>query len=143
MHEVRVLKLSPLYAKMTAALLIGDFAYPLSVNLLAPHRYNGHLTAAHTNYNIKFSGIRSVIERAVGTLKGKFRKLKYIDVPKPQAATLILSACCMLLNFILTNGDEGDVSRPLRIPEFRRVRIFFKVIRSITETRYSSINNIL
>jgi len=90
MHEVRVLKLSPLYAKMTAALLIGDFAYPLSVNLLAPHRYNGHLTAAHTNYNIKFSGIRSVIERAVGTLKGKFRKLKYIDV------RIVLAVCCLI-----------------------------------------------
>jgi len=59
--------------------LLGDSAYALMMQVMVPYRDNGHLTAGQKKYNVRHSATRSVIERAFGRLKGKFRRLKGLD----------------------------------------------------------------
>lgn len=49
--------------------ILGDSGYPMSINLMTPNRDNGHLTLEEKKYNSAFS-----------FLKGKFRKLKFLDM---------------------------------------------------------------
>lgn len=118
MHDARVFRNSPLYHRLTnvengllpaTSHLIGDAAYPLMINLMTPFRNNGHLTPAQITYNTKLASIRSTIERTFGLLKGKFRRLKYLDVSDNNLGIDIIGACCVLHNFILdADGMEID-----------------------------------
>lgn len=56
--------------------IIGDSAYPLSLQLMKPYRDNGHLTVRQRRFNRKLNSARVVIEHAFGILKSKFRRLK-------------------------------------------------------------------
>ncbi|XP_067204937.1 putative nuclease HARBI1 isoform X3 [Linepithema humile] len=116
MHDARVFRLSPLFESLNAINclipkkfhLIGDTAYPLLINLMTPFKDNGHLTVVQTRYNQKLSSIRSIIERAFGLLKGKFRRLKYLDISDFELGNKIIAAACTLHNFII-NGDHINV----------------------------------
>lgn len=118
MHDARVFRLivSPLFESLHAANrlipenfhLIRDATYPLLINLMTPFKDNGHLTAAQSRYNVKLSSIRSIIERAFGLLKGKFRRLKYLDIADFRLGNKIFAAACTLHNFII-EGDNINV----------------------------------
>lgn len=115
MHDARVFRNSRLFQMLMdqenpilqrEQHLIGDCAYPLMLNLMTPFRDNGHLPAAHVRYNIRRSSIRSIIERAFGLLKIKFRRLKYLDISDVRFGNTIIAATCMLYNFIIDNERE-------------------------------------
>lgn len=116
MHDARVFRQSPLFESLRNEInlipkkyhLIGDTAYPLLLNLMTPFKDNGHLTVAQTRYNQKLSSIRSIIERAFGLLKGKFRRLKYLDISDFELGNKIIAAACTLHNFII-NGDHINI----------------------------------
>ncbi|XP_018574759.1 protein ALP1-like [Anoplophora glabripennis] len=116
MHDARVFRLSPLYERLTRRdnflppfyHLIGDSAYPLLPSLMKPYQDNGHLTRDQQIYNTKLSSIRSIIERAFGLLKGKWRRLKYLEVNQPETASRIILACCVLHNFLLLHNNPED-----------------------------------
>jgi len=100
MHDARVFRQSELFAQLNNAAnpllpcnmhLLGDSAYPLMQNLMTPFRDNGHFTRAQSDYNVNSSTIRSIIERAFGLLKSKFRKLKYLDIYEPAQGNTISS----------------------------------------------------
>ncbi|XP_032679515.1 putative nuclease HARBI1 [Odontomachus brunneus] len=119
MHDARVFRNSPVYQRIINARnplllaeehIIGDSAYPLMMNVMTPFRDTGRLTVAQTRYNIKLSSIRSVIERAFGLLKGKFRRLKYLDINDIDLGKKIIAAACVLHNLILDNIDEYDIN---------------------------------
>jgi len=59
---------------------------------MTPFKDTGHLTVAQLRYNTKLSSIRSVIERAFGRLKGKFRRLKYLDIKDIDLGKKIIAA---------------------------------------------------
>ncbi|KAJ8928483.1 hypothetical protein NQ314_018953 [Rhamnusium bicolor] len=88
MHDVRVFRNSPGYQRLTGnppllppnQHLIGDAAYPLMVNLIKPYRDNGHLNDRQRCLNQRLSSQRAAIEMAFGLLKGKWRRLKYLDM---------------------------------------------------------------
>lgn len=110
MHDARVFRNSPLYQRITNAErpliqeymhLIGDAAYPLLKNIMTPIRDNGHLTRAEIIYNTKLSTIRSIIERAFGLLKTKFRRLKFLDISNFNLGNQMIAAACVLHNFII------------------------------------------
>lgn len=114
MHDARVFRQSELFARLNNAEnpllpfnmhLIGDSAYPLMPNLMTPFRDNGHLTRAQSNYNIKLSMIRAIIERAFGLLKNKFRRLKYLDISDPALGNTIIAAACVLHNFLIDRDE--------------------------------------
>ncbi|XP_029673488.1 putative nuclease HARBI1 [Formica exsecta] len=121
MHDARVFRNSPLFHQISNAErplipenmhLIGDSAYPLLYNVMTPVRDNGHLTFSQRVYNTKLSSIRSIIERAFGLLKNKFRRLKYLDISDFNLGNDMIAAACVLHNFIIIhdgiNVEEED-----------------------------------
>lgn len=114
MHDARVFRNSLLFQKLIDQQnpllqrnqhLIGDCAYPLMINLMTPFRDNGRLLPSQVCYNMKLSKIRSIIEQTFAFLKGKFRRLKYLDIADTEFGNNIIAAVCMLHNFIIDNGD--------------------------------------
>lgn len=88
--------------------LLGDSAYPLLRNLMTLFRDNGNLTQAQATYNTRHASIRSIIERAYALLKGKWRRLKYLDVKSVEMANSIVAAACTFHNFLLLH-NEADI----------------------------------
>ena len=78
--------------------------------LLTPFKNNGHLTAVQIRYNEKHSGTRQVIERALGLLKGRWRRLKCLEMEAVEEMPSVVSAGCVLHNFCLL-ADEGDIEQ--------------------------------
>lgn len=76
--------------------------------MLTPYRDNGHLEVYQHNFNFKLSSARVYVERAFGILKGKFRKLKYLEVSDLELGNQIISACCILHNIIREENAEDD-----------------------------------
>lgn len=87
--------------------LLGDSAYPLSSCVLTPYRDNGYLDEQQRRYNVLQASCRSVIERAFGLLKVKFRRLKFLDIFSVETANLIVSASCTLHNFIIIHNQAN------------------------------------
>ena len=87
--------------------IIGDSAYGQSKFMMTPFRDNGHLTVAQRKYNKYHSSTRMVIERAFGHLKGRFRRLKYLDVEVTNVP-LIVMAACLLHNLCIIHEDDVE-----------------------------------
>ncbi|XP_053390776.1 putative nuclease HARBI1 [Mercenaria mercenaria] len=115
-HDSRVFKNSPLNHYLQTECpqtyhLLGDSAYSLASHLLVPFRDNGHLTEEQKKFSFVHSSTRVDIERCFGLLKGKFRKLKFLDVTKVSVIPNIIVTCCGLHNFIL--GKESYMEEEL------------------------------
>ncbi|KAB0804394.1 hypothetical protein PPYR_01364 [Photinus pyralis] len=116
LHDARIFRNSPIYNRLVnnPALLtpqqhlLGDAAYPLLDNLLKPYRDNGHLTEVQIRFNEVMSSIRSMIERCFGLLKGKWRRLKYLDMSLADKLPQVILAACILHNFILIIDNDAD-----------------------------------
>ena len=78
--------------------------------LLTPFKNNGHLTAVQIRYNEKHSGTRQVIARALGLLKGRWRRLKCLEMEAVEEIPSVVCAGCVLHNFCLL-ADEGDIDQ--------------------------------
>jgi hypothetical protein len=105
-HDARVYKSSPLYNRLQTQplpdrYLLGDSAYGLDGNMIVPYRDNGHLTPEQKRFNFLHSSTRVDIERCFGLLKGKFRRLKFLDMKKVRDIPHVIVACCVLHNFII------------------------------------------
>ena len=113
-HDARVLRNSDLWTSGSNMCrnvyhIIADAAYPIRGWLLTPFRDNGHLTQNQKRYNQYLSSNRVVIDRAFALLKGRFRRLKYLDTNKVENAVEIIMACCIVHNICLLSHDEvGD-----------------------------------
>ncbi|XP_025077922.1 putative nuclease HARBI1 [Pomacea canaliculata] len=125
-HDARVFRKSSIFKYLQdnplppAFHLLGDSAYQLTNTVLVPFRDNGHLTDSEKKYNRAHSSTRVEIERAIGLLtpvgprgllKGKFRKLKFVDMQIVQHIPVIMVAACVLHNFIILNRgiDEDEI----------------------------------
>lgn len=128
LHDARVFRNSPLGEALSDNHLhlipsenhhiIADCAYPLLPYVMTPFQDNGHLNQRQVNYNRKLSSVRSVIERAFGRLKGKFRKLNLLEQTDLHLINHTISASCVIHNIILDNeglsedefsdGEEDD-----------------------------------
>lgn len=112
-HDACVLRRSDLASHMATdstmfpndSHIIGDPAYPLWPNLLVPYKDHGRLSVQQRKYNEKLSAARSCIERDFALLKGRFRRLKYVDMTKTERIPIVIMACCVLHNVCLANGD--------------------------------------
>jgi hypothetical protein len=111
-HDSRVPKNSELWEHGDNACrtnhIIGDGAYPIKEWLLTPYRDTGHLNAEQRRYNYVHSSTRTVIERSFCLLKGRFKRLQFIEVKNMQTACDIITACCVLQNFCILFGDSGE-----------------------------------
>lgn len=109
-YMMRVFRNSPIFRQLRDEDLrqyhiIGDSAYPLLRHVMTPYRGNGHLTRQQITYNRKLSSIRSIIERAFGLLKGKFRRLKYLDISNFDLGQKMIAAACTLHNFMIEHNE--------------------------------------
>jgi len=86
--------------------LLGDAAYPLSGNLITPVKDTGSLTSSETYFNFCHSSTRMAIERAFGLLKGRFRRLKYLNIVQADKRARVVVIACMLHNVCLL-GQSG------------------------------------
>ncbi|CAN7952086.1 unnamed protein product, partial [Ixodes pacificus] len=109
MNDARILTNSGLDDTLSALPedlhILGDSAYPLRVNLMRPYKDNGHLTRRQSHFNTTLGASRSVIERAFAQLKGKFRRLKHLDMDNLNMVPMFVMAACVLHNVILTSAQ--------------------------------------
>jgi len=89
--------------------LIGDLAYPLKQYLLVGFKDNGRLSRREQKFNKAHSAARSTIERAFALLKGRWRRLKYLDMSNISQIPRVIMACCVLHNICLMSNDHIDV----------------------------------
>lgn len=64
---------------------------------------------AQKNFNTVLSSKRAVIERAFALLKGRFRRLKFLDMNVDEMIPHVIIACTVLHNICLDGIDENDV----------------------------------
>jgi hypothetical protein len=115
-HDARVLKNSNLYSLASNAdtlfpgntHVLGDSAYPLQDWLLTPYKDYGNLNAAQRHYNYIHSSTRMSIERSFGSLKGRFRRLKFIDMLDIERIVSVVLSSCTLHEFCLENSDSCE-----------------------------------
>ena len=75
-------------------LLAGDSAYPLTNWLMKPFPDRGRLTAEQRRFNLKFSALKCVLERAFGMLKSRWRIiLKKIEQKTTTLKRTVIAAC--------------------------------------------------
>lgn len=85
---------------------LGDGAYPLRSWLLTPYRDTGRLTPQQRNYNYRHSGTRVTIERAFGCLKGRFRRLRYLETSELKTSVEVIILCCIIHNICILNNED-------------------------------------
>ena len=79
-------------------MILGDSAYPPFRWLLKPFTRHRNLTAEEKHFNRTVSSARSMVERAFGLLKMRWRCLyKTLEADVEHVATIII-ACCVLHN---------------------------------------------
>lgn len=64
---------------------------------------------AQKQFNTILSSKRSVIERTFALLKGRFRRLKFLDMNVDEVIPHVIIACTVLHNICLDGFDENDV----------------------------------
>lgn len=114
-HDARVLRNSELFTRAEAGscidpdkLIIGDSAYPLKPWLVTPFRDNGRLNLQQRRFNRVLSSGRQVVERCIGHLKGRFRRLREIPVHKPEDIVSIIVSGCILHNLCIIHKDDVE-----------------------------------
>jgi len=112
-HDARVFRNSPLYESgeswCSGKFVVGDAAYPLLQWLMVPYRDNGKLTPVQKNFNYVHSATRCVVERAFALLKGRFRRLKYLDMKHVEDMVQVIMTCCIFHNICLQNDDDTEL----------------------------------
>ncbi|XP_067142884.1 putative nuclease HARBI1 [Centruroides vittatus] len=113
-NDSRVWQQSPIYNKFLNEssrylgdkyYLLGDSAYPLDTFLIVPYKDYGNLTVKQKNFNRKHSSIRVVVEQTIGLLKGRFRRLKYLDMENISSMSKVVMTSCILHNLCINQGD--------------------------------------
>ena len=112
-HDARVLRNSSLFTNATLdgyfdanRYLIGDSAYPLKHWLMTPFKDNGRLAIQQTRFNRVHSSARQVVERAIGHLKQRFRRLQEITTHNPNDIVTTIVSGCILHNHCILHEDS-------------------------------------
>ncbi|KAL6418183.1 hypothetical protein ACFW04_011078 [Cataglyphis niger] len=114
MHNARIFRQSELFVKLNNVEnillpsnmhLLEDSAYPLMKNLMTPFHDNGHLTR----------------EQTFGLLKGKFRRLKYLDIFDPVLENTVIATASVIHNFLIDLHEidfehKVPIEEPMLIP---------------------------
>ena len=87
----------------------GDAAYPCQRNLIVPFK-GPNLTNEQKRFNYCHSATRMVVERAIGLLKGRFRRLMYyVDMRNIKDIIECILAACVIHNIALMNDVFQDI----------------------------------
>jgi len=121
-HDSRVLRNSQFWVDGPRACgqyhILGDGAYPIKPWLMTPYRDTGNLTRDQKHYNYVHSATRTVIERVFALLKGRFRRLHFIECKNVKTIDDIVIACCVLHNISISEGDIAlDFMDPIEVDQ--------------------------
>ena len=110
-HDARVLRNSTIYENAAAFFddenfIIGDSAYPLHRWLITPFRDNGHLNAQQTTFNRRISSVRQNVERAIGHMKGRFRRLREIPFHNAEEICNLITVGCIMHNLCIMSEED-------------------------------------
>ncbi|XP_064647456.1 uncharacterized protein LOC135500138 [Lineus longissimus] len=115
-HDGRVFRNSQLAADADAGklfsqdeFLIGDSAYPLRTYLMAVMKENRLLSREERVLNKKLSSCRQVVERAIGLMKGRFRRLRELYSRKVKDMCKLITCAAILHNMCILTDDEVEV----------------------------------
>ena len=120
-HDARVLRLSELFdlgnnqqilespsrvinGTEVPPLIVGDSAYPLLKWLIKPYADRRRLSPEERKFNIKLSAMRSVVERAFGMLKLRWRLVYKKVEQKTRTLKKTVIAACILHNICVDHG---------------------------------------
>ena len=93
--------------------LVGDSAYPLTDWLIKPFQHSHNMDHQHKTFNLALSQARVCIERAFGTLKGRWRILLGKVCLEPSYAADVVMACSVLHNICQESSEPTeDVTDP-------------------------------
>ncbi|KAJ8915698.1 hypothetical protein NQ315_000632, partial [Exocentrus adspersus] len=112
-HDARLFQVSDLNERINNSSvefpnnshIIGDLAYTLTKNLMVGYKNYGNLTVRQRNFNTKLSQLRVKIEQAFALLKGRFRRLKYVETIKLDLICPFVIDACILHYLCVLNGD--------------------------------------
>ncbi|XP_030040396.2 LOW QUALITY PROTEIN: protein ALP1-like [Manduca sexta] len=118
LRKNRVFKESPLSHELKNFVdfdnhILGDSDYRLKMNVITPFTSEELLTSEEMKFNEVHWKARSYIGRAFELLKERFRKLNHIDVVKMESVNYLISAACVLHNFILMQEGCSDVKEEI------------------------------
>lgn len=86
-------------------IIVGDDAFAMKPYLLKPYPFRGQ--PAHNRvFNYRLSRARRVVENAFGLIANRFRILRKPIELCPEKTTVIVSAICVLHNFLLSHGSK-------------------------------------
>lgn len=123
-HDAKVFKRSPLGTELMSACMngetsdlcpddcyiIGDAAYPLMTSLITPFRNIGINEKHKETFNTIHSSRRMVVERAIGLLKGRSRRLMHcMDVVDEEDVTEAVMTCVAIHQLALRCDDSTDI----------------------------------
>ena len=80
--------------------VIGDSAFAITRYMIPPYKDHGNLNQKQKKFNTCLSKTRVLIENAFGLLKGRFRRLKFVDC-KIENISKIITVACVLHNICL------------------------------------------
>lgn len=98
---------------------VADDAFPLSKRLIKPYtptRSNRRLSDEEVICNYRISRARRCVENAFGILSAKWRCIDRTFHSQPDKVKQIVSACCLLHNFMLNRTPEKYI--PDRFKDF-------------------------
>ncbi|CAL9707207.1 unnamed protein product [Knipowitschia caucasica] len=117
-HDTRVLKNSPVYVRAEyppqGYFILGDGGYPCiqqPITIITPYKMPLH-NRVEERFNYCHSRARSIVERAFGMMKTRWRTtmFKALEV-KIAFCTQVVTACAFLHNVCLTHGDVLEPDR--------------------------------
>lgn len=82
-----------------------DKAYPVLTWCIPPYIDRGHLSNKQKYFNQKHSSLRIIIEHCFGLLFGRLRRLRHIDLNKPEYYPSVIVAACVIHNICIYFGD--------------------------------------
>lgn len=111
-HDARVFQNSPLRQRGPTLCgqchLLGDGGYPCKRWLITPYRNRGNLTRDQIKFNQILSGTRVITENSFGLLKGRFRRLQFIEMNDIAYVVKAVITACILHNICILHQDELD-----------------------------------
>lgn len=137
--KTKVLKDSPLLKELSNFIefdnhILGDSEYKLRVNLITPFTSEELLTDEEMKFNELHWKVRAYIGRAFELLRERFRKLNFIDINNPEAVSTVVTAACVLHNFILIHEGSQDVKEE-PITCYEGVVVDTNIVKTASEKR--------
>ena len=143
-HDSRVLSNSPLFENGHELChpyhLLGDSAYPNISWILTPFRRTQNITDQMVRYNTAHSSLRIKIEQSFGMLKGRYRRLKYLDQNSMEKICFTICTACVMHNICIYQNDLDDIQNILQVPvAYLHPNIFIFNVQAIGNQKRNAI----